>query len=241
MKRVLLSGLLILLALVACQQGHPISVFVAKNFQSLKPGSADELVFGKIAVFPFMSALHHSDDPDGLAPQTMEKFFAPALNERTDYHFISSNTVLYAIEREGWQESYNHFLQTYARSDKPETESEFLKKLANVLQCDAFLVPVVDTWQKDEVDVQENATPATYVGATLTVLDATKKPGTVLFRATDENYEEGARSETAGRTLVRGATGNVRADPGAKSYAAPPFEDVAPEVIRALVRSLPPR
>jgi hypothetical protein len=239
MKRIVLLALCAPLIVSACQKEHPISVYVAKNFQATKAEAPDQLVYDKIAVFPFVSSLLPADDPDGLAPQTMEKFLAPELNQRTDYHLIASNTVLYAIEREGWQSDYDEFLQTYGRGD--DTHPEFLKRLAGVLQCDAFLVPVVDTWQKDEVDVQENATPATYVGATLTILDASKSPGTVLFRATDEDYEEGARSERADRTLVRSVSGTVRADPGAKSFAAPPYEDVVPKVIRALVSSLPPR
>src|SRR5262245_21089180 len=39
----------------------------------------------------------------------------------------------------------------------------------------------------------ENATPATYVGATITVVSA--KDGSMLFRCSDEDYIEGARSE----------------------------------------------
>ena len=56
----------------------------------------------------------------------------------------------------------------------------------------------------------------------------------------DENYVEGARSETSGRQVIR-SHGRVRADMGAKTYAAPEFDDVAPQVCEALVSSLPPR
>jgi hypothetical protein len=237
MKRLLLL-LALPLALGACKKGHPISVVVSDDFQSTG-GESAALVYEKIAVFPFLSALHHSDDPDGLAPQTMEKFFVPALDKRGDYNFISPNTVVYAIEREGWEDKYKAFLDSYAVTDKPDTE--FLSALAGALQCDAFLIPVVDLWQKDEVDIQENSTPVTYVGATITVIDGRKTPGKVLFRAIDEDYSEGARSETDARTVVRSSSGIVRSDPGAKSYAAPPFEDVVPKVVLALVGSLPLR
>jgi hypothetical protein len=237
-KRVLLL-VLMPLVLGACKKGHPISVYVANDFQKVASGKTGQLVYGKIAVFPFVSALNPADDPDAVAPMTMEKFLAPELDKRTDYKFISPNTVTYAIDREGWQDRYRAFLEGFAHNE--DTDRAFLKNLATVLQCDAFLIPVVDAWQKDEVDVQENSTPATYVGATLSILDGTRNPGAVLFRSTDEDYEEGARSETSSRTLVKSSSGIIRSDPGARAFAAPPFEDVAPRVIRALVRSLPAR
>jgi hypothetical protein len=241
MKRflVLFVMLALSLALAACKKGHPISVFVTDGFQSTRDDDPSLLVYEKVAVFPFLSALHPSDDPDNVAPSVMEKFLVPELDSRSDYSFIAPNTVIYAIEREGWDADYKAFKESYPRAD--EADPAFLARLAKTLQCDAFLVPVVDLWQKDEVDVQENSTPATYVGATLTVLDGTRSPGTVLFRATDEAYQEGARSETAARTLVRSSSGIVRSDPGAKAYAAPGFQDVAPRIILALVASLPSR
>lgn len=225
------------LALVACQKGHPISVKVSPDFQSTE-GESGTFIYEKIAVFPFLTALYPSDDPDQVAPATMEKYFVEELNKRTDYHFVSPNTVRYAVDQNGWGAEYDAFVKAYPRSDKPD--KAFLTKLAKTMQVDAFLIPVVDTWQKDEVDVHENATAATYVGATITVLDAVKKPGKVLFRAVDEDYEEGARSETSSRQLISTA-GRVRSDPGAKAYAAPGFEDVAPRVVNSLVQSLPLR
>ncbi len=230
--------LLLPLTLGACKKGHPISLYVADGFHATQEGDAERLTFEKIAVFPFLSALHGADDPDGLAPATMSKYFVAELSTRNDYKFIASNTVVYAVEREGWQDEYARFLERFARTDK--ADPEFLKKLAGAVQCDAFLVPVVDLWQKDEVDVEESATAATYVGATLTILDGTRSPGSILFRATDEDYAEGAQSDAESRTLVRSG-GVVRSDPGGRAYAAPPYEDVAPRVIRALVASLPIR
>jgi hypothetical protein len=98
---------------------------------------------------------------------------------------------------------------------------------------------VVDLWQKDEADILENTTPATYVGATITVLSA--QDGSVLFRATDEDYEEGARTETGDRSLVTSGSGAVYADLGAKVHKAPPFEDVVAKVAKSLAASLPVR
>lgn len=238
MKRLLLL-LVLPLALGACKKGEGVSVRISEDFQSTRGDDPSRLVYEKIAVFPFLSALHHSDDPDGLAPMTMDKYFVEEINLRNDYKFISANTLSYAIDQQQWHDRYNQFVSTYPRTN--EADPEFLSSLATALQCDAFLVPIVDTWQKDEVDVRENSAAATYVGATIVILDGTTTPGAVLFRAVHEDYQEGVRSETADRTVMRSATGIVRSDPGAKSFDAPGFDDVAPMVIRALVASLPAR
>jgi hypothetical protein len=211
-----------------CQKEHPMSLEIDPAME--EPGEL------KIAVFPFMSALHESEDPDGLAVTTMEKHFKPALDGRNDYTFISSSTLTYAIEGQDMRAEYNQFLAEYPRGGS--RDPEFFSTLADLIKADAFLIPVVDLWQKDEVDYQENATPATYAGATITVVDATGQK--VLFRATDENYIEGARSETGDRGIVS-TGGRVRSDSGAKTHRAPPYEEVAILVIDALVGSLPPR
>jgi hypothetical protein len=61
-----------------------------------------------------------------------------------------------------------------------------------------------------------------------------------MFRCTDEDYVEGAHSETGDRTLVGGSGANY-ADFGAKVHRAPPFDDVASKVAVALVSGLPAR
>lgn len=223
---------------VACgQKEHPVSVYVSPTFKSNSAAKTEAVT--KIAVLPFLSALHHADDPDEIAPATMAKFFTPALDARADYKFVSSGTVSSAVDMNDWNERYRAFLNEYPRGG--QVDKQLLSDLARVLNCDAFLIPVVDLWQKDEVDVQEDSTPATYVGATITVIDARTDVGAVLFRATDEDYEEGARSETGDRSIVRGASGTVRSDFGAKVHRAPPYEDVAVRVAAALAQSLPPR
>jgi len=235
MRKQLGMGLATLLFL-ACQQGHPVSLFVDKGFSAADDGVPR---FEKIAVLPFTTSLNDADDPDKDAPRTFDKFFKPALNERTDYKFIAPGTVNFAVEREGWQTQYNKFLVDFAKSNKKDLE--FMARLADILKCDAFLIPVVDTWYKDQVSVNESGTSTTTVGATITILDARVKPGRVLFRAIDEYTEESARSEMEDRTVVRSSTGAVRSDTGAKLYQAPPYDDVVPRVVEALVASLPAR
>lgn len=228
MRRMLPVILVILLA-CAGQKDHPISVEVEP--------AMEEGTITKIAVFPFLSALHDSDDPDDVAPMMMDQYFTPALDARDDYTFISSGTVRFAIEgNEVLEPLHAKFLEEYPRTGK--INPEFLSGLAAALNADSFLIPVVDVWQKDEVDYQENATPTTYVGATVTVVSAAG--GKILFRATDEDYIEGARSETSDRGIVSSA-GVVRSDSGSKAFRAPPYDEVAIKVITALVGSLPDR
>jgi hypothetical protein len=232
MKRVLVMAL-VLCALGACKKQHPVNVYIDPRFSDAKGGQPIE----KIAVLEFASSLYHADDPDKIAPRTLEKFFVPALDERKDYNFIAPHTVLYAVEKISSREAYDKFLAAYAATDKPDMA--FLAPLAKELQCDGFLIPVVDLWQKDEADKAESSTPATYVGATITVVSPVD--GSTLFRATDEDYAEGARTETGDRSLVMDGAGLVNADLGARVHRAPPFEDVAAKVARALAASLPPR
>jgi hypothetical protein len=228
MKKLIVLAMMVAVVMMSgCQKKHPVKVQVDP--------ALDEQA-AKIAVFPFLSAIHEAEDPDGIASAIMEKYFSPALDARDDYTFISEGTVRYAIDGEGWMEEYANFVEEYPRTGK--IDPEFFEPLANVLRTDAFLVPVVDLWQKDEVDYQENATPATYVGATITIFDRTGQK--VLFLASDEDYIEGARSETSDRGVISTA-GRVRSDAGAKTHRAPPYDEVAIKVIEALVGSLPLR
>jgi len=228
-------GLLIAAAaLLACQRQHPVNVYVNPRFDDT--GADGRKVVEKIAVLECASSLQHADDPDNIAPELLTKYLVPALNDRSDYKFIAPATVEYSIQKTSSLEAYKKMLKAYAMSDKPNME--YLKPLAAELQCDAFMIPVVDLWQKDEVDPKENATPATYVGATITVISASD--GSVLFRATDEDYSEGASNETSDRQVVNGS-GAVYSDLGAKTHRAPPFEDVAVKVANSLASGLPQR
>ena len=232
-RRTLVALVLAAISVWACQKQHPVSVYVNPRFNDAK-GSPDQAI-QKIAVMTCASSLAHVDDPDEVAPKMMERFLVPALQERSDYKLIASNTVEYAVDKTSSREAYTKFLKSYAMSDKPDMA--FLAPLAKELQCDAFLIPVVDLWQKDEVNVLENSTPATYVGATITIVSA--EDGAVLFRATDEDYVEGASNETSEQSLANPS--GAYTDPGAKVHRAPPFEDVAGKVARSLASSLPVR
>lgn len=227
--RKLMIVTILTIALIGCQKQNRVNVEVDPLMRSNTPEA--------IAVFPFLSALHDAEDPDGIAPMMMEQVFAPELDARTDYKFLSPSTVRYAIDLEKMGERYEKFLQDYSKSG--ETDAEFLKSLADVLKCDAFLIPVVYLWQKDEVDAQETSTPATYVGATITIL--ARADGKILFRATGEDYMEGARTDTGDRSLVTGASGAIQSDLGARVHRAPPFEEVAVKVVKSLVASIPVR
>ncbi len=231
-RRYAIAAVVLLAGVVSCRQEHPIKVYVNPKFT----GTASTTTAVKIAVFTVASSLHDTEDPDNIAPATLSKFLIPALDQRTDYKFIAPNTVEFAVSQNGWDDRYARFLRGYGMGGK--ADMAFLADMAGQLQCDAFLLTVVDLWQKDEADIRENTTPATYVGATMTVM---AKDGTILFKATDENYEEGARTEVSDRQLVTSGSGAVYADLGAKVHRAPPFEDVAVKVARALASSLPPR
>lgn len=224
---------LLLLAIVFgslnCQKQHPIKVQIAP---AMKSGTVST-----IAIFPFTSAVHQTDDPDNVAPRTVEKFFFEQLDLRTDYKFVTPSTVSYAATQQDLAERQEKFLKEWPKTRTPDIE--FFAALAEVLKCDALMIGTVDVWQKDEVDFQENASPSTYVGATITVLDV--ETGDVLFLATDEDYLEGLRSETSDRQLVVGGSGNVYKDMGERMYKAPPFEDVTLKVVKALASSLPRR
>lgn len=214
---------------MGCGKQHPVKVFVAPAMSS---GSVE-----KIAVFPFATSLHHSDDPDEIAPRTLDVLFRQELNTRHDYKFVAPSSVNYALQGEGLEAEAKEFIDGWRNFQKADTK--FLSDLAGALQVDAVLIGVVDLWQKDEVDPRENATPTTYVGATVSVLNV--KDGSVLFQASDEDFLEGAHNETTDRTIIRSGTGSIRSDTGARSYQAPEYKEVALKVVRALVSSLPPR
>jgi hypothetical protein len=220
---------------VGCKPQHPVNVYMTPAFSD--DAEAGGKAVEKIAVLDCTSSLNQADDPDQLATKTMARYLVPALQSRGDYKFIAPTTVTYVVDKVSTPDKYVKFLRSYAMTDKPDMD--FLGSLANELQCDAFLIPVVDLWQKDEVDITENSTPATYVGATITVVSA--KDGSILFRCTDEDYIEGASTETGDRSLVTSSSGAVYADLGAKVHRAPPFADVASKVAAALVSGLPSR
>lgn len=231
--RLICIAVILLAAVASCRsKQHPVEVYVGPAMES----SAQPRV-EKIAVLATATSLHESEDPDKLAPKTMERLLIQELDQRRDYTFIAPNLVNHVIEQKQWEDRYQQFLRSYAATDK--IDMAFLGELSSEIQCEAVLIQVVDLWQKDEVDITENATPATYVGATVTIVGA--KDGAILFRATDEDYLEGARTDTADRSLVTTSSGAVHSDLGEKVHRAPPFDDVALKVAKALAMSLPAR
>ncbi len=237
MLRRWMAALAVVGVAAGCQREHPISVYVDPGFAAVDAG---DVAVQKIAVLPVTSAINEADDPDGRAPRMVQSVFLDRLDARDDYRFVSPSTVESAAEMGGWADACREFLRRYA-FDEGAADADLLARIGRTVGCDAVLVLVVDTWDQDEVDYRENGTSTTTVGLTLTILDAREEPGKVLFRATDEDYLEGARSEVEGRTIVRSSTGIVRADRESALYRAPPFEDVVPKVVEALVESLPPR
>ena len=80
-----------------CGKKHPGKVYVDAKME--------KGMIEKIAVFPFASAVHHTDDPDGDAPRMMDMLFRGELDLRDDYKFVAPASVSYALEREGLGEN----------------------------------------------------------------------------------------------------------------------------------------
>ena len=221
--------LIVLCALaMGCAKKHPIEV---KVDPAMKSGD-----YEKIAVLPFASSLHRSDDPDGVAPATMDQILLNELDKRDDYRFVSPTSVMYAIDGADMKSDMNRFIDDWTKNQRVDTD--FLQKLSKVMNVEAVLIGVVDLWQLDEVDYrEEGATPTTYVGATVSIIGV--EEGKILFQAKDEDFEEGARSED--RQVHTSALGTVRSDPGAKVYEAPDPKIVADRVCKALVSAIPNR
>jgi hypothetical protein len=229
MKRYL-PLVIIALVLLGCGKQHPVKVYVAPQY---KPADIE-----KIAVLPFASGLHHSEDPDNVAPQTMDKLFRRELDGRTDYSFMSPASVAYALQGADLTEEAKTFVDDFRQSG--QVDQDFIKRCSTAMQADVLLIGVVDLWQKDEVDYREReATPTTYVGATITMLSL--HDGSVLFKASDENFIEGVESQASDRGARTSALGSLRSDPGANVYEAPDPELVAAKVVKALVASIPVR
>jgi hypothetical protein len=208
---------------------HPVKVVVDPSFRAGQ--------FDKIAVFPFASALNPAADPNGLAPRTFDQLFRTELDKRGDYKWVAPSSVEYALQSEGLEQDAKTFVDEWRKHRKVDTE--FLAKMGKALQVEGVLIGVVETWQQDQVDPRENATPASYAGATVTIFDV--KDGHVLFEASDEDMLEGVRSEDRDKQIIRSGSGQIYSDPTASIYKAPPLEEVAVKVARSLAASIPTR
>jgi hypothetical protein len=222
--------LILVIGLIAgCQRKHPVKVQVDP---AMREGSVE-----RIAVFPFATAVHHTDDPDREAPRLMDVLFRQQLDTRSDYKFVSPSSVEYALRGDGLTDHAKRFVDDWRQHRRVDTV--FLTQLNSSLQVDAVLIGVVDLWQKDEIDYRETSAPATYVGATVSILRVSD--GRVLFEAIDEDFLEGAHSEAADRGARRSGSGAVQADRAANVYQAPEYKEVALKVARALALSIPVR
>ncbi|UCG51591.1 MAG: hypothetical protein JSW58_15620 [Candidatus Latescibacterota bacterium] len=228
MKKVLLC-LAIVGLLVGCKKTHPVQLYVDP---AMGEGTVD-----KIAVFPFSTALHYTADPDRIAPKTFDRMFRDELDQREDYSWVAPGSVKYVLEREDLEEDAKRFIDNWRKNH--QADKEFLSKMGTALQVDGVLIGVVELWQQDEVDVREDAAPAAYVGATVTIFDV--KDGRLLFEAKDEDFIEGARSEHRDAQIVRSGAGQIYSDPGGSMYKAPELDEVAIKVVKALVNSIPTR
>lgn len=235
MKRILLCGMCAAVAVPLGMTGgcggktHPVKVFVDPTFQT---GAVE-----KIAVLPFASALNPAADPNGLAPRTFDQLFRSELDKREDYKWTSPTSVEYVLDREGLAEASRLFVDEWRKTRQANTE--FLSRIGQALQVDGLLIGVVELWQQDQVDVRENAAPASYAGATVTIFSVAD--GRVLFEASDEDVIEGMRGEGRNTQVVRSGSGQIYSDPAGEMYKAPPLDEVALKVAQALAASIPAR
>ena len=229
MKRYI--GLLLIAGLMlGCgQRKHPVKVVIDPEMKSS--------MIEQVAVFPFASSLSDADDPSHEAPKMMGRLFRQQLDTRDDYKFLSPTSVEYALHGAGLEDMSKQFVDEWRT--KNQVDRQFLTRFADATQADAVLVGVVNMWQKDEIDYRETSTPATYVGASVTLFRVSD--GKVLFSATDEDFLEGAHSEAADRGAIRSGSGAVQSDRAAALYKAPEYESVAVKVAHALAMSIPAR
>jgi hypothetical protein len=232
MRKSVLIGIMVLLAayLVGCGgRTHPVKVYVDESFTA----GTD----GKIAVFPFSSAVSSAQDPNRLAPRVFDQLFRAELDKRGDYNWVAPGSVEYALSQGGLEQEAERFVDEWRKTR--QANKEFLAQIGQALQVEGVLIGVVELWQQDEVDPRENAAAATYVGATVTIFGV--EDGAVLFEASDEDMLESARSEDRDSQIIRSGSGQIYSDPTGSLYKAPPLDEVAVKVAEALARSIPAR
>ncbi len=223
------AGLLVLGLSLGCGKQHPVKVRVDPVM------SKNDIE--QIAVLPFGSGLSDKDDPDDEAPMMMNRLMRGELDARNDYKFLSPESVEYALRGAGVEQEAKRLVETWTRNR--QVDQEALSRVSHALKAEAILLGAVDLWQKDEVDYRETATPATYVGASIAILALSD--GKILFEAMDEDFVQGASSESADRGAMKSGSGAVQSDRAGKHYQAPDFEVVATKVARALAMSIPRR
>ena len=209
-------------------KGASVKVLVDPSF---KAGNIE-----RIAVFPFTSTLSVTDDPYDLAPKTLDPLFQTALEQRTDYEWMSPASVGYAVDRDGLREDAARVVEGWRKKHK--ADAEIIAKIATALGVDGIMFGVVDLWQKDEADSREKSSASiSYVGATVTVFDGDS--GHMLFEVSCEDKLEAFRGENREMWVARSVGGLVQSDRTDDIYKAPPLEEVAVKVAQSLAESIP--
>jgi hypothetical protein len=232
MKKLMIVPWLLCLLWLGCKPAHPSRVAMDPAFEPNKVSA--------VLVAPVISSIIEGQDPRRESETMTNSLLMDFLTERTDYRFVSPEQFKMAVMKGRLDQRWAAFKDAW--SSKHLMDKEFFQKLRFEMNADAVLVPLVYLWYKDEADYREGATNSvTQVGITLTLVES--ETGTILWEGSDENYKEAVRSED--RTTISSAGIDRRVEgvsgTGRDSYAAPPFEDVANLVLKALVDALPRR
>ena len=231
MKRCYLAVILLLvISFAGCKPQHPSKINVDPEF------NANEL--GSILIAPVISSVSEGEDPNRDSERIMNMMLLELISERTDHRFLSPEHFKMAVRKAGLDEDYEKFKNDW--STKREIDKAFLIGLRGELEISAVLIPHVYLLNKDEADYREAGTASsTSVGASLALVDF--ETGEISWEAMDENYKEAVRTEGNREQVVTGGltrrVAGVTAT-GRDMYAAPPFEDVAMLVLRALVDAI---
>jgi PBP1b-binding outer membrane lipoprotein LpoB len=232
MKKLIVLPALLCLLWAGCKPAHPARIAMDPSFEPNKVNA--------VLVTPTISSIGEGEDPKRESESIVNASLLELLEQRTDYKFVSPEQFKMAVAKGKLGTDWAAFKESWA--SRHQMNKEFFQKLHLELATDAVLVPLVTLWNKDEADYREASTSSvTQVGITLTLIDPTT--GTILWEGADQNYKEAVRSED--RTTVQQAGLDRRiqgkTELGRDMYAAPPYEDVASLVLKALVDALPRR
>ncbi|NIO28466.1 MAG: hypothetical protein GTO29_07935 [Candidatus Latescibacteria bacterium] len=165
----------------------------------------------------------------------MDNLLRSELDGRMDYEFIPATTVVPALEAAGLQTRAEQWIENWANHQ--EIDGELFDELSRILRADAVLVGMVDRWEK--MEVQEETTPATIVGASIAIIEMDN--GITLYDASDEDYLEGERARKI-RFTTFSSNGIPEEHIRTRGGEAPPDQIVVAEtVVKALVAGIPVR
>lgn len=213
---------------------HPLT-------NSLDPAYA-QLDLKTFAALPFASDVGETEDPDKLAASLCESKFYRALHTGSSLTFMTSSEVLRTLEAENLVTAMQKFYKNWI-SDQEDVDSDFIRKVAAAMKCDAVVSGAVDVWHQRPVDITETGTARTTVGMLVGVFDG--KTGKRLWLGRDENFRDAVRytAPEQGSELGRTQTTremertNLRTATGV--YAPPDFTDVVDLVVPPIVAAFP--